>query len=360
MPYQKPSLQQINARTSGDIATRIQGSAPQLRVGLIPGIRYAFSNAVFALYGYLDRKFANAVPHTARGDDLRRWASLWGIAPEGPFAAVGFATVTGVNGTPIPAATVLQYSDESTYTVGATVDIAGGVATLAITADSPGIAGNLAGGAALTFVSPLTGVSSTATVTSDGLTGGAEIDSDDVLLARVEERIQNPPHGGNKQDYVDWAQSVSSNIRAWCFPLYSGVGTVRVFIADSTYVTGPNAASGALVAEVQTFIDSVRPVTVATIVSGVQVSGVTVVAPTNQPVAFTIGGLTAAQQALAQAGLQALFLREAKPEGSIPRQDMVLAVANSIGSGAFTMTAPAADQVAAANHILTVGAFTWL
>ena len=374
MSYQEPSLQKLVARTNSDISTRLPGATPQLRRGLIPAIAYAFTKAIKALYGYMNWNYSQAVPVTALGVNLARWASMWGIYYRTPNFANGPIVAVGSNTSPISAGSVLQDQLGNAYTTNAASVIAGGVATIEVTAVVAGSAGNQAQGNTLTFVSPPTGVNAAVTVGSGGITGGTDPGDDTQLLADLLTRVQQPPHGGNANDYVVWAKSNSLTgadiTRAWCLPLMNGPGTVGVCIVDDTYV-GANLASPTEVTDVQTYIDSVRPVTVASIVGGVQVSGVTVFAAIPQPVAFAIGGgLTSAQQATVQAALAALFLREAAPpgavgpdntvlDGSIGPQDMVLAIANALGSGAFNMTAPVGTQTAAAQHILTLGAIAF-
>src|SRR6478736_4591283 len=81
------------------------------------------------------------------------------------------------------------------------------------------------------FSPPLPGVVS-ATLHGD-MTGGADTETDDQLRARVLFRIQQPPMGGDANDYVAWALAVPGVTRAWCSPLEMGMGTVTVrFMMD--------------------------------------------------------------------------------------------------------------------------------
>ena len=352
MPYTPPTQQQLASRVNSDITSRLPGSAPQLRRGIIPAIAYALMKGLAALYGYITSLYAQAVPVTATKSNLDRWASLWGVVRQQPTAAAGPVTATGTNGATIASGSSLQDAAGNSYTTNALATIASGTASITVTAAATGSGGNQASGAILTFVSPPSGVASTVTVGSAGITGGLDEGDDDQLLAALEAVIQQPATGGNANDYVRWAKSntlTGVNVtRAWCFPLYSGAGTVKVYIADDTYSGGTTAAAGTVTA-VQNYINVVRPVTAT----------VTVASATKQAVNFTFtGGLNSTQQAQAQAALAALFLRAA-PEGSIGTQDMILAVASAIGSGAFGITAPTTTQTATAGNILSLGTFAF-
>ncbi len=68
-----------------------------------------------------------------------------------------------------------------------------------------------------------------------------EADAD--YLTRLLNRIQQPPAGGNANDYVQWALAVTNVEDAWCFPLAQGLGTVDVVITANSAVTGSEIPS---------------------------------------------------------------------------------------------------------------------
>ncbi|HZR34507.1 MAG TPA: baseplate J/gp47 family protein [Nevskia sp.] len=353
----EPTLAEINSRADAALVARLTGSAPQLPRGIIPGIKRALVGAVKALFGRLDTLFQQSTPYGATKDDSLRWSSIWNKTPRDATAANGTGTATGVDTSPIPAGTMLQDAVGNSYTVTADAAIAGTTATISLLASTPGAAGNQEAGAQLTFVNPPAGVAA-AVALPEGLAGGTDKETWQQVKVRALERIQNPPQGGSKEDYRVWALTTPGLTRAWVFPLYSGRGTVRVYVVDDNYA-GPGLASAAEVSTCQTYIDSVRPAGAAIISGGVPVSGVTVMAPIATPVDFTISGVPSAQRAAVQAALQALFFN-AVPEGSMGRQAEILAIGEASGISTFNMSAPAADQNAAAGHLLTLGTITWL
>lgn len=350
MPLIRPSLAELSATTNADLSTRIGSATPGQRRSLLGALGAALVGALHGLYGALIERSKQHVPTTATATDLERWAGLWGVARKQPTQADGAATATGASGVLIPADTRLQSAAGVAYTVDADVTTAGGTASLAITAVDAGANGNQPAGAVLSWVNPPSGLAATVTVGPDGLGGGADLETDDGLRARLEQRIQAPGHGGNAEDYRSWALSVGPITRAWVFPLYSGAGTVRIYVANDAYV-GATLASAGDVSDVQAYLDSVKPVTAT----------VTAVAPTATPVDYTLSITpdNAETRAAVQAALAALYLREAVPEGAISLNRMIVAIGSS-GLDDFAMTVPAAEPDAAAGCILTLGAITWV
>ena len=68
-------------------------------------------------------------------------------------------------------------------------------------------------------------------------------ETDGDYLTRLLNRIQEPPAGGNANDYVQWALAVQNVEDAWCFPLAQGLGTVDVVITADSAITGSEIPS---------------------------------------------------------------------------------------------------------------------
>jgi uncharacterized phage protein gp47/JayE len=73
-------------------------------------------------------------------------------------------------------------------------------------------------------------------------------ETDAGLLGRLLNRIQQPPAGGNKNDYEQWALALDYVAKAWCFPLGQGLGTVDVVIladeASGSEIPSSHARAG--------------------------------------------------------------------------------------------------------------------
>lgn len=92
-----------------------------------------------------------------------------------------------------------------------------------------GIVANLPAGSVLTFQAPPPGAQSTVTLIF-GLGGAADVESDSALLARIFDRLQNPPTGGKSTDWKRWLAGIQAIKEIYVFPKRSGTGTVDVVI----------------------------------------------------------------------------------------------------------------------------------
>ena len=350
----RPSLAELNARWIADVQSRISGASAILRRSILGVLGAALAAAHHSLYALAQEIGKQSVPYTATGDDLDGWASLYSVSRRAASVATASVTATGTPGADIAVDTALISATGQEYLVidAAVVDGAG-EAVLNLEALSAGSAGNVNAGETLSFVSPPAGVNSAAVVDDGGIGGGADTERDDALRARLMQRIQNPPHGGNDGDYVFWSTSVAGVEQAWVFPLYGGPGTVRVYIAEAGYDgANPNHASAGLVATAQTYIDTQRPVT----------ASVEIVAPERQAVDISIsaGPDSPELRTAIEASLAEVFAREAAPEGTVRLSHLREAVSQTPGEVDHEITIPAASPTADAGKILVLGDITWL
>lgn len=351
MSFSRPTLAQLQERIAADIASRLPGTDPRLRNTVLNILARVEAGAVHGLYGFLDWQSRQILPDTADAEILARQASIWGIIYKAAAKAAGNVTFTGTNGAVIPAGSELQRSDGWLYTTNADATIASGTATAAVTASTAGSAGNTAAAASLTLTSPISGVSTSVTIATGGLTGGTDLETNDSVRARLIARLQAPPHGGADFDYVAWAKEVAGVTRAWAVGNENGPGTVAVrFMTDDLTANGiPDSAK---VAEVQGYIDARRPTTAAPTVS----------APTALAIAFTIHVIVdnAATRAAVQAELTDMLRRESAPGGTILLSHIREAVSLAAGETDNTVSVPSANVTCTAGQIATMGTITWV
>lgn len=348
MAFNRPALTELVNRILAGIRSRL--TTEEMRRSDAEVYARELAGASHGLHGHIDFLAQQILPDTAEAEYLDRMASLWlDQVRKAASAAVGSVTLSGVSGTLCPAGSVLVRADGAEYTTDADVSIAGGVATVAITATVAGVASNDISGTELTFSTPITGINSSATVTAAALTGGADIEADAALAARISARMKEPPHGGARFDYVTWALEVAGVTRAWVYPQELGIGTVTVrFVRDDDASIIPDAAE---VTAVQDYIDARRPVT----------AQLTVVAPIAVALNFTIAVTpnTAAVKAAVEAELTDLLRREAEPGGTILLSHIREAISIAAGETNYTMTAPAADVTHTTGQMATMGTITW-
>lgn len=350
MTFPRPTLTELIDRVTADVSSRVLGvEGAVLRRSLLGILARSTAGEAHMLYGYLDWVSRQAIPDTAEAEWLERWAAVWGLSRKAAEYATGNVTFTGTNGSTIPAGTVVQRQDGLQYVTLADGTIATGTATVAVEAVDAGDDGNLDAASSVFLVSPITGVQSTATVATGGLTGGLDTESDDRLRDRLLLRIRNPPQGGSASDYEQWALEVSGVTRVWVTENGLGAGTVLVhFVRDDDPSIIPDSGE---VATVQAYIDDRRPVT----------ADVTVAAPTELAVDVDvqISPNTAAVQAAVTAELQDLFRRDAEPGGTILLSRIREAVSIASGESDNVVTDPVADVTAATGEIPVLGTVTF-
>lgn len=356
MVFNRPSLQTILQRIQCDIDSRLAGTDSFLLRSLLYVIARAVAAVAHGLYGHLAYTARQITPDTADAENLERHA-FWlgrGMTRNAATAATGTVTLAGTDGSVIVAGTSLQRSDGIEYTTDTEVVIAGGVATATVTATTTGQATNASAGQTLTFISPIPGVQSRATVAAGGLTGGTDIETPDELLVRLSEAVQLPPQGGSDSDYIRWAKEVSGVTRAWVFRHWDGPGTVGVyFVRDNDASLIPDAA------EVQTVADHIDPLRP----SGAK--AVNIYAPIEVPVDLTIKlqPNTESVRLAVQAELETVFtstnVEDGYGSGTVPLSHITAAISSADGETDHLLVSPVAIITPNAGEIATLGTITW-
>lgn len=349
MPFMRPTLPQLIDRDAADIESRLPTVDARLRRSILGVLARMHAGSVHGLYGYLDYISKQVMIDTADETYLTRHAAIWGIARKAAAPAKGNAIFTGTTGVTVPAGTALQRSDGTEFTTDVDGTLAAGTVTVAVTATVGAAASNTAANTSLQLVSPIAGVTSSATVDSLGLTGGTDIETLDAWRARLLERVQRPPHAGTSDDYIAWALEVAGVTRAWCYPLEGGNGTVTVrFVRDNDASLIPDATE---VTTVQNYIAAKKPIGAT----------LTVAAPVAAPLNFSIT-LTPSTQAVKDAvtaELQDMLLRDAQPGGTILLSHINEAISIATGETDHVLTAPTADVTHTVGQLATMGTITW-
>ena len=216
---------------------------------------------------YLDWLAKQLMPDTAEKEWLDRHGNIWLVNADGSKGrkaatyAKGTLIFSGAPAITIPIGTVLMGGNSVQYqtvTEGETEsDGTGTVTAVALTAGS---VGNLSDGDELKLSAPLPGIDNV--YLQGDMAGGFNTETDDQLRERVLFRIQNPPMGGDLNDYVLWALACPGVTRAWAAQeIGPGTMTVR-FLMDDAYPDNYGLPQPADVIVVQNYIDFKRPVTV--------------------------------------------------------------------------------------------------
>ena len=350
MPYQRPTLADLVIRIQADFVSRLNLVGAVLRRSVVAVLSRVFAGVAHGIYGYIEYLSRQFFAVNAEGTFLEDQAADYGLTRIAATYASGPVVITGTDAAVVQAGELMQRTDGVQFRTDSDATIVAGTATVNVTAVSSGAASNTDAGVVLSFVSPVTGIDSSATVDVGGIVDGNDQEGDEGLRARLLDRKQNPPHGGNANDYIQWAKTIAGVTRVWVYPNLYGPGTVGVtFVTDGT---DPIIPTPAKVTEVQDYIDTVKPVT----------ADVTVFAPTTLAVDFSISITpdTAAVRAAAEAELADLFTRLGEPGGVIFLSKINEAISIASGEDNHVLVSPAADVTPASTEIPILGTITWL
>jgi uncharacterized phage protein gp47/JayE len=381
MPYVRKTLTQLRQQVAQDLASALPGSDPLLRFANLTIMGAIQAGLAHLHNGYLDYIAQQAVPFTATAEYLEAWAALKGIFRIPATPASGLVRFNGTSGD-IPSGTPLVRGDGQKYTTTADGTLVSGTVVVPATAvaDPAGLVGAIGDcdvGTVFTLGTAIVGVNSTGAATNN-FVGGADLEQDDALRARMLLAFQSPAHGGSQSDYVTWALAVPGVTRAWCVPNVFGSGTVGVYImldsaeaahggfpqgtnGVSQFDHGPNAgaprdsvATGDQLV-VADYIAPLQPVTAL----------VYALAPTASPVAFTISGIASASTAVKNEindAIDSVLLQYAQITGASTTVDISFvnsAIAAIAGTSGFVITAPAGNIVTASGALPTRGTVTY-
>jgi uncharacterized phage protein gp47/JayE len=312
MPWATPTLRSVREMVRDGVRAMLPGSDANVPNSLLRVMSDAMGALCHLTLQYIDWLSKQLLPDTAEKEWLDRHGKIWLVNSDGSTGrkvaafSSGLISCTGNLGVVIPNASQLITSDGLTFATTAQVTLGSSATQVPVKSLDPGADSNLSVNAPMSFVTALPGVNTTANVIE--LYGGADEEADDELRARILQRIQQPPMGGDAQDYVKWVLEVPGVTRAWCSPLEMGIGTVTVrFMMDDLRDYNSGIPMAEDVAAVEAFLDTQRPVAVKDFF---------VAAPIPYPINLSINQLVSndvSTQANIEAELKQMFLDKSIP-----------------------------------------------
>lgn len=128
MPLNLPtSATEVVNRAKVSVQREVPGSNPFLRNSWLGAIVTGIANRVYDFYLQLKQALLQAIPDTATGEYLVRWATIWGVSRLPATPATGIVAFTGTAGNSIPIGTVVtssggqEYETQGASTLAATV-----------------------------------------------------------------------------------------------------------------------------------------------------------------------------------------------------------------------------------------------
>lgn len=350
MPFNRPPLDLLIARSAASMQSRLPGTDAVLRRSLSGIVARMSAGTEHGLYGYLDWLARQLMPDTAEEEHLERWASIWGVSRKAAGHVSGDVSITGTPGAVLPEGTICLRSDAVRYAVVSDAIVGDdGTGTAFVSAVDAGTAGNAPVGTVLALASPVSGLDSQVQA-ADGLTGGTDEETDESLKSRLLATIQRTPMGGTQADYEQWALEVPGVTRAFVTQ-EMGRGTVTVrFMMDDTYPDGvPKDGDRQAIAA---HIETVRPVT----------ADVYVVLPVADPLnlRLRITPDTAAIRLAAEANLWAAVRRDAVPGGTVFLSRLHEALSLTEKEEDHVILSPTANVTPETGHIVVPGSIEWV
>ena len=336
MPWDRPTLKQLFERISQDFSGRLLDGGAVLSRSVIAVFSKIWSGAAHLMHGMLAWLFLQVFADTAEGPYLERWARIWGIFRKPASQAAGPVACPATAGAVIPAGTLMQHQSTGLqYAVQEDGEVVGGSIAVTVKALTVGSASNLPAGYSLTLIAPIAGVQSDGLVGADGISGGADEETDESLRDRLIARLRKPPRGGSKSDYEAWALEVPGVTRAWCYPMGLGIGTVSLTFVTDNAVTGP-IPTAEMVARVQSHIEPLRPATVKEWLA---------FAPEPLPITIRLSVTpdTEAVREAVRSELRDLIAREGVPDTVLYRSHINEAISLAPGEVDHTLYEPAAN-----------------
>lgn len=385
MPFSRPTLTDLRGQVAVDISTGLPGSDALLRFSSLQVLGTALAGLMQLQYGYTDWVSKQSNPFTATEEFLEAWAALKNVfrnpATQAGLVVPGQVTFSGSNGTVVSSGAPIIRGDGVPFTATSTATVAGGSVTVDAVANidpsgQTGAFGNCGVGTVMKLGTALAGINSTGAV-STAFTGGADVEQDTSLRARMLQAYQNVPQGGAQADYVTWALQVNGVTRAWCNPSGFGAGTVVVYpmfdVTEAAHNGFPQGVSGVATLEwrgipeatgdqliVADWIYPLRPVTAL----------VYVVAPTQMVVNLTIAGISTlptATRSLIASAIAGLFVTYGSPlgvpgsgaNGVVDLSYIESAIAAITGTQGFVITSPTANIVGTTGQLPVLGTITY-
>ena len=199
------------------------------------------------------------------GQYIDRRAAEVGITRKAGTKARAGLTLTGAEGTVIPAGTMFLTADGLEYATDSAAALDGsGTAAVTATAAEVGEVFNVPAGSIVSQYNSIAGLS--AVTNNAAAAGGTDPETDESLVGRYYAYLQKPATSGNVHHYEQWALEVDGVGAVRVTPLAEGPGTVGVLIA------GPEKrpVSPEVVAACAAHIEENRPIGAAVAVESAE------------------------------------------------------------------------------------------
>lgn len=361
MAFSIPTFAQIRDRMLSDIDTSMTAD------GTTKGpTEYALATAVslamLLANTAIARAARNNVPSKAEPWIMRLWASFFGVFPTAATRNIGQATFAATTGSTLSAGQTVRLRNGVEFTVDADVTESGsGAVTVDLTAVLYGPAGRCLAGTPIFLGSPVAGITTEGVVATGGISTGQDAESDASVLARLLDRLRDPPKGGTEADYKQWVRATpgASADGVWVFnstqrPNQGPASVLTLFSVtphvDNSWDPIPTAPE---VATVQAYVEPLTPVDLLVYEARA------VVAEDLDPV-IDLENDTPENRTAVETALREMLLTYQEPGGTILLSHINEAIAGAIGDDDHELTSPVANVTASDDDsIIVLGTVTF-
>lgn len=335
------SPSEISARLRGSLRRYLPGTDALIWPNNLTPIVKVFALALHDMHLRASWLYDQIFASTASAQHLDRHATELGLVRRSVSRSEGVVTTTGLPNTIYPAGIRYLSGNRLFRSISDVRSDGAGALTLSLISEDFGSAMNVAAGAQLTRADPslFAGLSQSAIVGANSIGGGADIESEESLRARILDRKRRPPQGGAISDYEQFARAVPGVTQAWAWSWVHGPGTVGVWFLFEGRANGIPTAGD--VAVVQEALDSRRLIRANAVAA----------APIPKPLNITIAGLgddtTSTREAIDKS-LRAMLVERARPGVSfsafvLSRSWISEAISAAIGEDRHRLILPVDD-----------------
>jgi uncharacterized phage protein gp47/JayE len=194
------------------------------------------------------------------------------------------------------------------------------------------------------------GINADLFVDLNGITGGADVESDENYRRRIWFRKRYAPHAGSPSDYVRWSQEISGVTRIWVRRATPRPGSVTIVaMMDDTYDDG--VPLGGDIARLREHLEAIAPSAAEIFVMAPAVKTIDIVASAVRP-------LTNEVRTAIEAELAETFRQRSDLGKSFSRSWISQAISNAVGEDQHILEQPVADVSVTTNEIPVLGEVT--
>lgn len=235
-----------------DILGRLSSDMQTNEGSFINDMASAVSIEIWKTYQSLNAIVPIAFVDDTSGEYIDKRCAEYGIIRKPGTKATAVMNLAGTDGTVIPEGKVFLTAEGLQFETGEEITISAGVATVIATAAEIGAEYNVDAG---TITLQMTNISGLTSVSNQKAAGGTDAETDEALVKRLYDYLQNPATSGNIAHYKQWALSVDGVGGAKVQPLWDGPGTVKILIVGNN----SEPVDTAIVEKCAGYIEANRP-----------------------------------------------------------------------------------------------------